>query len=143
MTDSRNELRIATRGSPLALWQAEHVQARLEALHPHLNVSLLTMKTRGDKLLDAPLAKVGGKGLFVKELEAGLLDGRADLAVHSLKDVPVQFPDGLELALVSLARLGGMRSDSDGHKVTFRDIDDVLEVSRRHLPAVRKILKNL
>jgi len=100
MTTSRNELRIATRGSPLALWQAEHVQARLEALHPQLKVSLLTMKTRGDKLLDAPLAKVGGKGLFVKELEAGLLDGRADLAVHSLKDVPVQFPDGLELALV-------------------------------------------
>ena len=100
MTDSRNELRIATRSSPLALWQAEHVQARLEALHPHLTVSLLTMKTRGDKLLDAPLAKVGGKGLFVKELEAGLIDGRADLAVHSLKDVPVQFPDGLELALV-------------------------------------------
>jgi hydroxymethylbilane synthase len=100
MTNSRTELRIATRGSPLALWQAEHVKARLEALHPGLEVSLLTMKTRGDKLLDAPLAKVGGKGLFVKELEAGLLDGRADLAVHSLKDVPVQFPDGLELALV-------------------------------------------
>ncbi len=100
MTDSRTQLRIATRGSPLALWQAEHVQARLEALHPGLSVSLLTMKTRGDKLLDAPLAKVGGKGLFVKELEAGLLDGRADLAVHSLKDVPVQFPEGLELALV-------------------------------------------
>ncbi len=100
MTASRTELRIATRGSPLALWQAEHVQARLEALHPELKVSLLTMKTRGDKLLDAPLAKVGGKGLFVKELEAGLLDGSADLAVHSLKDVPVHFPDGLELALV-------------------------------------------
>ncbi len=98
--NSRSELTIATRGSPLALWQAEHVQARLEALHPGLEVKLLTMKTRGDKLLDAPLAKVGGKGLFVKELEAGLLDGRADLAVHSMKDVPVQFPDGLELALV-------------------------------------------
>ncbi len=100
MTESRNELRIATRGSPLALWQAEHVAERLQALHPGLRVSLLTMKTRGDKLLDAPLAKVGGKGLFVKELEVGLLEGRADLAVHSLKDVPVQFPDGLELALV-------------------------------------------
>jgi len=100
MNQPRSELRIATRGSPLALWQAEHVAARLEALHPQLKVSLLTMKTRGDKLLDAPLAKVGGKGLFVKELEAGLLDGRADLAVHSLKDVPVNFPDGLELALV-------------------------------------------
>ena len=100
MNRPRTELRIATRGSPLALWQAEHVSARLQAMYPGLDVSLLTMKTRGDKLLDAPLAKVGGKGLFVKELEVGLLDGRADLAVHSLKDVPVQFPDGLELALV-------------------------------------------
>ena len=100
MTETRSELRIATRASPLALWQAEHVAARLEALHSHLKVPLVTMKTRGDKLLDAPLAKVGGKGLFVKELEQGLLDGRADLAVHSLKDVPVEFPDGLELALV-------------------------------------------
>ena len=100
MTETRSELRIATRASPLALWQAEHVAARLEALHPHIKVSMVTMKTRGDKLLDAPLAKVGGKGLFVKELERGLLDGRADLAVHSLKDVPVDFPEGLELALV-------------------------------------------
>ncbi|HUV22132.1 MAG TPA: hydroxymethylbilane synthase [Gammaproteobacteria bacterium] len=99
-TSARKELRIATRASPLALWQAEHVAARLEALHKGLQVSLLTMKTRGDKMLDAPLAKVGGKGLFVKELEVGLLDGRADIAVHSLKDVPVEFPDGLELALV-------------------------------------------
>lgn len=100
MNQALPELKIATRGSPLALWQAEHVAARLEALHPQLKVSLLTMKTRGDKLLDAPLAKLGGKGLFVKELEAGLLDGRADLAVHSLKDVPVHLPAGLELALV-------------------------------------------
>ena len=100
MPRTRNELCIATRSSPLALWQAEHVAARLEGLHEGLTVSLLTMKTRGDKLLDAPLAKVGGKGLFVKELEVGLLDGRADIAVHSLKDVPVEFPHGLELALV-------------------------------------------
>ena len=100
MTTTRKTLRIATRGSPLALWQAEHVAARLKDLHPGLEVELLTMKTRGDKLLDAPLAKVGGKGLFVKELEHGLLDGSADLAVHSMKDVPVEFPEGLELALV-------------------------------------------
>ena len=100
MPRTRNELCIATRSSPLALWQAEHVAARLEQLHRGLKVSLLTMKTRGDKFLDAPLAKVGGKGLFVKELEVGLLDGRADIAVHSLKDVPVAFPEGLELALV-------------------------------------------
>jgi hydroxymethylbilane synthase len=100
ITVTESKLRIATRGSPLALWQAEHVAARLEALHPRLKVSLVTMKTRGDKLLDAPLAKVGGKGLFVKELEDGLLEGRADIAVHSMKDVPVGFPEGLELALV-------------------------------------------
>ncbi len=100
MTDPRSELRIATRSSPLALWQAEHVGARLEALHSHLKVSLVKMKTSGDKMLDAPLSKVGGKGLFVKELELGLLDGRADLAVHSLKDVPAHIPDGLELAIV-------------------------------------------
>ena len=100
MSLSRQQIRIATRGSPLALWQAEHVSARLQAMYPGLDVSLLTMKTRGDKLLDAPLAKVGGKGLFVKELEIGLLEGSADLAVHSLKDVPVEFPEGLELALV-------------------------------------------
>ena len=100
MTDPRSELRIATRSSPLALWQAEHVGARLEALHSHLKVSLVKMKTSGDKMLDAPLSKAGGKGLFVKELELGLLDGRADLAVHSLKDVPAHIPDGLELAIV-------------------------------------------
>jgi hydroxymethylbilane synthase len=100
INQQRQQITIATRGSPLALWQAEHVAARLEALHAGLKVSLLTMKTRGDKFLDAPLAKIGGKGLFVKELEVGLLEGRADIAVHSLKDVPVAFPEGLELALV-------------------------------------------
>ena len=100
MNQSRSELRIATRGSPLALWQAEHVAGRLEALHPEMKIELVVMKTSGDKILDTPLAKIGGKGLFVKELENGLLDGRADLAVHSLKDVPVEFPPGLELAVV-------------------------------------------
>ena len=100
MTESLSELRIATRSSPLAMWQAEHVAARLQAIHPDLKVTLVTMKTRGDKFLDAPLAKIGGKGLFVKELEIGILEGRADIAVHSLKDVPVDFPPGLELGLV-------------------------------------------
>ena len=94
------ELRIATRSSPLALWQAEEVTRQLGALYPRLKVSLVQMKTRGDKLLDAPLAKVGGKGLFVKELEVGILEGRADIAVHSMKDVPVHFPEGLELGLI-------------------------------------------
>ncbi len=82
-------IRIATRSSPLALWQAEEVKRRLLAIHPDIHVELVTMKTKGDKILDAPLAKVGGKGLFVKELEAGMLAGDADLAVHSMKDVPV------------------------------------------------------
>jgi len=98
MTDSR--LRIATRKSPLALWQANHVRDALIARHPELDVELLTMTTQGDKILDTPLAKVGGKGLFVKELETGMLEGRADLAVHSMKDVPVEIPQGLCLAAV-------------------------------------------
>lgn len=91
------EIRIATRQSALALWQAEYVKARLEAAHPGLHVSLLPMTSRGDKLLDAPLAKIGGKGLFVKELETALLEGEADIAVHSMKDVPMEFPEGLGL----------------------------------------------
>ncbi|QJD28878.1 hydroxymethylbilane synthase [Methylococcus geothermalis] len=93
-------LRIATRKSPLALWQAEYVASRLQAAHPGLRVELVGMTTRGDKLLDAPLAKVGGKGLFVKELEQGMLEGVADIAVHSMKDVPVEFPEGLHLAAI-------------------------------------------
>ena len=96
-------LRIATRKSPLALWQAEHVADRLRQAHPGLRVELIGMITRGDKILDSPLAKVGGKGLFVKELEQGLLEGLADLAVHSMKDVPVDFPAGLGLPVI-LAR---------------------------------------
>jgi len=91
---------IATRESPLALWQAEHVKARLEAEHPDLDVCLLGMTSRGDQLLDKPLFKVGGKGLFVKELETALLDGQADIAVHSMKDVPMLIPDGLTLGVI-------------------------------------------
>ncbi|WAR44675.1 hydroxymethylbilane synthase [Methylomonas rapida] len=93
-------IRIATRQSPLALWQAEHVAARLQQAFPGLKTELVKMVTRGDKMLDAPLAKVGGKGLFVKELEQGMLEGTADIAVHSMKDVPVEFPDGLHLAVI-------------------------------------------
>ncbi|QQD25347.1 hydroxymethylbilane synthase [Venatoribacter cucullus] len=93
-------LRIATRKSPLAMWQAEHIKARLLALYPQLTVELVTFTTQGDKILDVPLAKIGGKGLFVKELEAAMLDGRADIAVHSMKDVPMEFPEGLELGVI-------------------------------------------
>jgi hydroxymethylbilane synthase len=93
-------LKIATRKSPLAMWQAEHAAAILTRLHPDLAVEIVGMTTRGDKILDAPLAKVGGKGLFVKELEQGMLEGIADIAVHSMKDVPVDFPEGLHLAVI-------------------------------------------
>ncbi|MEQ5836636.1 hydroxymethylbilane synthase [Marinobacter sp. R17] len=93
-------LRIATRNSALALWQAEFIKAELERLHPHVKVELLGIKTQGDKILDVPLAKIGGKALFVKELEEAMLDGRADLAVHSMKDVPMEFPEGLGLVAI-------------------------------------------
>jgi hydroxymethylbilane synthase len=95
-----NILRIATRKSPLALWQAEEVSRLLKKFHPDLEIELVTMTTQGDKILDTPLAKIGGKGLFVKELEVGMLEGKADIAVHSMKDVPMAFPDGLHLSVV-------------------------------------------
>ncbi|MBR3663377.1 MAG: hydroxymethylbilane synthase [Desulfovibrio sp.] len=96
----RKHLVIATRGSQLALWQAKYVQSALCKLHPDLSIELAVIKTRGDIILDVPLAKVGGKGLFVKEIEDALLGGRADLAVHSIKDVPMFLPEGLLLGCV-------------------------------------------
>lgn len=93
-------IRIATRKSALAMWQAEFIKDRLQQAHPGLSVQLLGMSTQGDKILDVPLAKVGGKGLFVKELEAALLEQRADIAVHSMKDVPMEFPEGLGLSII-------------------------------------------
>ncbi|WP_114787941.1 hydroxymethylbilane synthase [Vibrio tetraodonis] len=99
MTQS-TPIRIATRKSPLALWQANYVKEALQAAHPGLKVELITMVTKGDVILDTPLAKVGGKGLFVKELEVAMLENRADLAVHSMKDVPVDFPEGLGLVTI-------------------------------------------
>src|SRR5574344_3050114 len=96
----KSMVRIATRKSPLALWQANYVKAELEKNYPGLQVELLPMSTRGDKILDSPLAKVGGKGLSVKELEQAILAGDADIAVHSMKDVPVEFPDGLGLSII-------------------------------------------
>ncbi|WP_028303606.1 hydroxymethylbilane synthase [Oceanospirillum maris] len=97
---SQHVIRIATRKSPLAMWQAEHIQARLEALHPELTVELVPMSTQGDKILDTPLAKIGGKGLFVKELELAISEGRADIAVHSMKDVPMMLPEGFALPVI-------------------------------------------
>ncbi|KPH62897.1 hydroxymethylbilane synthase [Pseudoalteromonas porphyrae] len=97
MTNTNKLVRIATRKSALALWQAEFVKAQLEHFHKDITVELVPMSTQGDIILDTPLAKIGGKGLFVKELEQAMLDGRADIAVHSMKDVPVDFPEGLAL----------------------------------------------
>jgi hydroxymethylbilane synthase len=93
-------LKIATRKSPLALWQAEHVKARLEALYPALTVELIKMTTKGDQILNSPLSKIGGKGLFIKELEVGMMEGVADIAVHSMKDVPYEIPPGFELGAI-------------------------------------------
>ena len=92
-----NTIRIATRKSALAMWQAEYVQAELLRHHPNLTVELVPMSTQGDRILDTPLAKIGGKGLFIKELEVAMLENRADIAVHSMKDVPVEFPEGFGL----------------------------------------------
>ncbi len=97
----KNKLTIATRGSMLALWQANHIKDSIEKEHPGIEVELLKIKTTGDKILDVPLAQVGGKGLFVKEIEEALLDDRADLAVHSLKDVPTELPGGLSLSAIT------------------------------------------
>ena len=97
---TQQTVRIATRKSALALRQAEYVKAQLEHFHPGINVELVPMTTKGDIILDTPLAKVGGKGLFVKELEVAMLENRADIAVHSMKDVPVEFPEGLGLEII-------------------------------------------
>jgi hydroxymethylbilane synthase len=95
------ELRIGTRGSQLALYQANWVKEKLVQTHPHLKVTLITIKTTGDKIQDAPLAKIGGKGLFVKEIEEALIQGRIDLAVHSIKDVPTELPKSLHLSAIT------------------------------------------
>ncbi len=97
----KNKIIIGTRGSKLALWQAEWIKSELQKQYPDLEVELNKIKTTGDKILDVPLAKVGGKGLFVKEIEEALLKGEADIAVHSMKDVPTDFPEGLHLAVIT------------------------------------------
>ena len=122
---SSREIRIATRKSALALWQAEYVKSRLEQAHPGLVVTLVPMVSRGDKLLDSPLSKIGGKGLFVKELETALLENVADIAVHSMKDVPMDFPEGLGLFCIC------EREDPRDAFVsnTFSSLDDLPEGS--------------
>lgn len=120
-----NIVRIATRQSPLALWQAHYVRDQLMAHHSHLTVELVPMVTKGDVILDTPLAKVGGKGLFVKELEVALLEKRADIAVHSMKDVPVEFPQGL--GLVTICEREDPRDAFVSN--TYRSLDELPENS--------------
>ena len=112
---------IASRESALAMWQAKHIQSRLQALYPETTVEILGMTTTGDQILDSPLARIGGKGLFVKELEQALADGRADLAVHPMKDVPMNLPDGFMMAAV------GEREDARDAFVsnTFASLEDL------------------
>ena len=93
-------LKIATRKSPLAIWQAEFVKSKLENIYPDLKVELVKMTTQGDQILNSPLSKIGGKSLFIKELEVGIIEGRADIAVHSMKDVPYELPQGFEIGAI-------------------------------------------
>lgn len=129
----KNKIIIGTRGSKLALWQAEWIKSKLLKLYPHLDIELNKIKTTGDKILDVPLAKVGGKGLFVKEIEEALLRNEADIAVHSMKDVPTEFPEGLHLAVITkredprdafIATVGSRQSVVGSQKKmqSFRDL---------------------
>lgn len=128
------KLTIATRQSPLALWQANFIKDSLIKLYPALVVELLTMSTKGDRILDTPLAKIGGKGLFVKELEQALLDGRADIAVHSLKDVPMQLPEGLVLPVFCTRH-----NPTDAFVSTkFAHIDDLPKGSKLGTSSLRR-----
>ena len=133
-------LKIATRQSPLALWQAEYIRTRLNSLYPDLTVELVKFVTQGDKILDTPLAKIGGKGLFVKELEAALMDGRADLAVHSMKDVPMCLPEGLTLAVICEREdpLDAFVSNTYAH---FDDLPQGAKVGTSSLRRKSQILK--
>jgi hydroxymethylbilane synthase len=125
MSTSPRKLVIASRESALAMWQARHIQARLQALYPDATVEILGMTTTGDQILDSPLARIGGKGLFVKELEQALADGRADLAVHSMKDVPMNLPEGF-----ALAATGEREDPRDAFvSVRFQRLEDLPEGS--------------
>ena len=124
---------IGTRGSKLALWQAEWVKSELLKLNPGLTIELNKIKTTGDKILDVPLAKVGGKGLFVKEIEEALLNGEADLAVHSMKDVPTDFPNGLHLAVICKREDPAMRLYQGSREKNF------ILILSRSCPKVRPL----
>lgn len=130
-------LRIATRKSPLALWQAEHVKARLEHHHPGLKVELVKMTTKGDQILNSPLSKIGGKGLFIKELEQGILAGDADIAVHSMKDVPYEVPAGFELGAI-LKRENPFDAFVSNN---FNSIDDLPQGAKVGTCSMRRIVQ--
>lgn len=131
------KLTIGTRGSLLALWQANHIKHRLEKQYPHLQVELKVVKTKGDRILDVPLAKIGGKGLFTKELEVLLLNGSIDLAVHSLKDVPVEFSQGLGLAAIT------KREDVRDSFLSFqyKSLEDLPNGARVGTTSLRRVMQ--
>lgn len=134
---SITKLRIATRKSQLAMWQAEHVRDRLMAVHSGLEVELVPLSTKGDKITDTPLSKIGGKGLFVKELEDAMLDGRADIAVHSMKDVPMHFPEGLGLSII----LEGADPTDAFVSNHYRSLDELPEGARIGTASLRRGLQ--
>jgi len=135
-------IRIATRRSPLALWQAEHIAAELERLHPGTTTELVKIVTKGDKILDVPLAQVGGKGLFTKEIDEALLDGRADIAVHSMKDVPTVLPEGTSIRAnprredprdcIATITKGGLDSLPEGAVIGTSSLRRVTQIQARH-----------
>ena len=130
-------LRIATRKSPLALWQAEFVKSRLEYFYPELKIELVKMTTQGDKILDTPLSKIGGKNLFIKELEIGMMEGRADIAVHSMKDVPYELPEGFRIGAI-LERENPFDAFVSNH---FKSIEDLPIGSRVGSCSLRRIVQ--
>ena len=130
-------LKIATRKSPLALWQAEFVKSRLQLLYPDLDVELVKMTTKGDKILNTPLSKIGGKNLFIKELELGMIDGKADIAVHSMKDVPYELPNEFELGAI-LERENPFDAFVSNH---FDSISDLPKGARVGSCSLRRIVQ--
>lgn len=130
-------IKIATRKSPLAVWQAKHVKAKLETLHPSLKVKLVKMTTKGDQILNSPLSKIGGKGLFIKELEIGMLEGKADIAVHSMKDVPYEIPQGFKLGAI-LQRENPFDAFVSNN---FDSIDDLTQNAKVGTCSMRRIVQ--
>ena len=130
-------LKIATRKSPLALWQAEFVKSRLQFLYPDLDIELVKMTTKGDKILNTPLSKIGGKNLFIKELELGMIDGKADIAVHSMKDVPYELPNEFELGAI-LERENPFDAFVSNH---FDSISDLPKGARVGSCSLRRIVQ--